>query len=600
MGHLPKDVIDRWPELWRHPELAVLVRNGGASLEGNAAASALLNGLAHARGLKESWRFLLQMGEFEAAGVMLERHPAGWGNDEVPPEDHLAAEQQRVKLQIARRVRALHERIELLSHAPTAPAPVLAEMTQMAALSRATAEESLDRWTRSVEEAEEVERKRLRASVDAERATAPPGQAPWLDLVSDCNNRGNTALARYLRARDPQMAASGVVDTPRPRAWPHERVPLDVVLSWFDGAAGPAGFESLCAPAAGDATGARLLEALREAVAQEKLDEDIAAELAVSIDGYLGIPMDGRPPVQRLGEGYLTALHALRDWSLPCFPDAPGGGVPLWIAATSKTRLEPEVESRPMLVFHPEVRHASPKAFGFNGASLLRLMRDNHRALNLQRLIGQHMAVDAALPLAGGRSKLPVTMLNDPAQLAARIVDTLGFTVETPALFHQIAYCAGLSGPVVLLLLRSLLRRGQRNVTVTSLEVDAVWTSETFRREALDALIAGPNQALKRVTIGALVVLDGHSSLSDIQSVLALLESDDIPLERLQDAADALALGGLLEADGAGYRLLPGSPTTRLIRHCVDEPEAFLLRELRRDPVGARRRRIPGRIEVMP
>ncbi|CAM5418133.1 sensor histidine kinase [Streptomyces canus] len=571
-----RDLVTRWADRWRYPELLALLSrtDHGTELGPDALADAIADGLACPVDAPEhAARMLVERGEFAAA-----REMPGWTETEAVTEAAVA----EAKARLGRRLDRLTRRA-VRAGLTDRPPEGLESLVEIRSID---ADTDLDRWEEHLRKAEKRRvadlEDRLTAALEedgwAEAGSDTPesARANWEQSVRNCLAQGELAAAeRLLDAGPSPDAVGGPLTVPGQRTWPWADVPLRDALTWYSGSVSTRPeFAGQWRP--DDESGTALIKALAD------LYRNVSAEnvrnFANALDTHLGADA-ARHQVEECGGGFVTWLSGVADYQR----------IPQ-LALPRKLRLyvcpdgrEPEVpeKDRPAawLVLRMQAatqRELSPPGVAvLDARTVLQLAAPDrrgvatsrsHRTVNLLRAMGRGLRVVDVVgrqPLPDDRSG-PAAHPHEEHEDLAWWLDLLGVRY-TDAVVDMLLYDTD-GHPVALrAALAGLLPDTDRPFELTS-EALQEWRASpeaqaSFHDAVVDRSFLGSDREAAAALRAVLLLIHGEPELTlsaeDIASHLGSSAHDagSPPLE-LEAALSRVAAAGFLrqEPGDRGYR----------------------------------------------
>lgn len=390
MKSLLPSILRVWPGRWDHPRLAAAIASSGGELAPSEAAGLMLECLARPRTLAEALAELIDAGEFGTAddilaGVVAPVTPAGSGSGladatappmptsvATGPAASPAAENQRPggwgasdwqRLDSAltqARLRARDQVQRELDGLATRAAAVGVELPdegdvlEAATSRRSRAGELLAERLRTVERVEAEVGRTIggtlagRLAEAAERGDADR-YAPWAEIVRSCLRSGEFRVAREMVEAGPDdiLDAGPRTVPPPPVAWPWPGRDVREVLRWFDHPnESPGGEFERFRRGTEDAAARRVRAAVGNLC--ESVDGPAVRDLGRAIAEAVG--EDVTPPLEALGEGFLTRVLGVGDARLPRLGLPLAEGLALWAGRGDSA---PPLLGEPVVWFRP-------------------------------------------------------------------------------------------------------------------------------------------------------------------------------------------------------------------------------------------------------
>ena len=507
---LSLDILGKWTERWRYPELLEIL-GAGVELDTRRAVESMLDGLAAPPSSpRDTVRRLVGRGEFAVAEDLLA--DAHIFDDSFSDEDFtelhglIDKARQQATVDLHREIRELSERARRCYASPSS-------LTDLDTTVQRSLEVARRRLTKFRDDIETVEREltsSLRDELDSRWLDAPDS---WRASVGASLSAREFGVVRRQLADGPdadEFAGPVAVPRLRPDRWPwSERRPSDV-LGWYQDSPAPAGFAQWAPPP--DDNRARRLVAAMAAVSSE-LTRDTVREFAAALDGLLGVD-EVTYSVAPLDGGFRTFLSGLGDPRLPHLRLQ--GRIRLWVAPGNWR--PPDDDLTVGVWFLPEGSTAdrAARTAVIEPAALFEIIapdRDGRptdsstRRINLLRTICRQLAPDDVLPAGEFTTRDDDSRLSDDLRWA---FDLLGVDVEQVVL-DALRYDTGDHPAALWTAVRTIVAGRDGTPRFTPEEL-AAWRHDTeVRQQVRDAVLAPLKDDLAPL-LAMYVVLFVHGS----------------------------------------------------------------------------------------
>lgn len=532
---------DAFPRLWRFPSLLSDVCKG-TKVTFEDAAKALVDGYAEPVSAAEAFALLIERGEFDIAGGLLDQR------DFLESLEDTTAESLRHKLNEERKVlrqRRLMRFNELRESACRSGVSGdyegrIAKLENSEVTKYTEVEEQLAQLGAELDRIERVRGEELRrrfevrCPIDQRQAWPAICFALERSLESKELDRAVWLLDQKTRSH----SAAGAVFFEGPPPWPFSESPR-TVCSWFlDRAAARQGFLERWGPPADDVAAWSLLSSLAQVLDQEsELTAAWLGRFVVTLDSFLsrGLPAESRPVEARDGFFWTYLTETNSPW-LPALTMRHGSRQPLVVPDPAVANPGLEALGSLVLVFDPWNMLPPPEgALRLTLPTLFRLMKDpSTRRQTLNREIGFQIPLQQALPSPLPSPQSRVVEVEDLDRLASRLLaepqkgederlefqqvseftrvflETLGLRYQRAEDVDLIAFLANGHPALLQELLRALLSvisgsGGRHRRAVGRAIIDEAWRSEPFRQRARELLMGTlAHKPDLRLTLGVL------------------------------------------------------------------------------------------------